>query len=233
MPDASTTDSDELKYGNAADVFKPLSDVMLPDPRQKGFVVLGPYDASFRDIRLEDYHKELSEITLNSSVPEDVRIGFDTARNLCLYSWFVYRFQPVAELQGYAVLEYALGKRMGPKNAEAKRGLSARLDFAIDEGWLRDEGLRQFQRMAGLRQEYAASHGGLINLNESNTTTFDTYVRQLKGPISRLRNSLAHGNPMLHPNAAHTLEICCDLINQLFPENHTDGTKDKAANLVL
>jgi hypothetical protein len=122
---------------------------------------------------------------------------------------------------------------MGPKKAKTKRGLSARLDFAIDEGWFRDEKVRQFQRIAGLRQEYAASHGGLINQNGSNTTTFDTYVRQLKGPISRLRNSLAHGNPMLHPNAADTLKICCDLINQLFPENHTDETKDKAANLAL
>ncbi|HLP76819.1 MAG TPA: hypothetical protein VK327_07860, partial [Candidatus Paceibacterota bacterium] len=44
------------------------------------------------------------------------------------------------------------------------------------------------------------------------------YLQNLIGGIPKLRNSVAHGNPMLHGGSSLTLEICCDLINQLFPE---------------
>jgi len=45
---------------------------------------------------------------LNDTVPEKIREHFETTKNLLLYSWFVYRFIPVAEFHAATTLEYAL-----------------------------------------------------------------------------------------------------------------------------
>ena len=71
-------------------------------------------DGTTRGSQLDDLHEQMSELKLNSAVPKDVCTGFDTARNLFLYSWLVYRSETVAEiLQAYATLELALGKAIG------------------------------------------------------------------------------------------------------------------------
>lgn len=40
---------------------------------------------------------------------------------------------------------------------------------------------------------------------------------QICRAASELRNHLAHGGQMLHPNSRATLRVTADLINQLFP----------------
>lgn len=50
----------------------------------------------------------MSELTLHSGVPVAVLQTFETAKNVSLYSWFVYRFHRVAELVVYSALEFAL-----------------------------------------------------------------------------------------------------------------------------
>jgi len=219
----------DSKYGTTADEFKPLSEVMLSDVRQKCWARLQS-DGTFRGIQLEDLHKRMSELTLNSTVPEDVRTGFDTARSLFLYSWFVYRFQTVAELQAYATLEFALGKRLAAEGAGHIQNLSPRLNFAVQKGWLRADGVRIYRQKAVSRRRYAEeqekffkeflkNEKGWQNPDPRTETEYAAdYLRNLTGGIPRLRNSVAHGNPMLHGGAALTLEICRDLINQLFPE---------------
>ena len=227
--DKSNAATDELKYGTTGDGFKPLAEVMLPDVRQQFWARLQS-DGTFRNVQLEDLHKRMSELTLNSTVAEEVRTGFDTARNLFLYSWFVNRFLTVAELQAYAALEFALGKRIAIEKAGHVRGLSRRFDLAVQKGWIRAEGVRRYRQVATHRKEYAKEQEQLFKeflKAEDDWRNLDTrteaehasdYLRNLKDGIPRLRNSMAHGEPMLHGGAALTLEICCDLINQLFPE---------------
>jgi len=220
---------DELKYGSAGDEFKPLAEVTLPDVRQKFWARLQP-DGTFRGVQLKDLHNRMSELTLNSTAPEGVRTGFETARNLFLYSWFVYRFLTVAELQAYAALEFALGERIEIEKAGHIRGLSRRFDFAVKKRWLRAEGVRRYRQVAKRRKEYSKeqeqifkeflkTEGGWRNPDaRTEDEHASDYLRNLKDGIPKLRNSVAHGNPMLHGGAGLTLEICCDLINQLFPE---------------
>jgi hypothetical protein len=220
----------ELKYGSTADEFKPLAEVLLSDVRQKFWARLQS-DGTFRGIQMEDLHKRMSELNLNSTVPEGVRTGFDTARNLFLYSWFVYRFQTVAELQAYATLEFALGKRLEAEGAGHILNLSPRLNFAVQKGWLRADGVRIYRQKAESRKRYAQEQEEFFReflKNEKGWQNPDPrteaehaadYLRNLTGGIPKLRNSVAHGNPMLHGGAALTLEICRDLINQLFPES--------------
>ena len=70
------------------DGFKLLSEVCEPDMRQSRMVVQG--GSGWRSKTLSDLHGGISEIELGDYVPVDVRIQFDNARNLLLYSWFVF-----------------------------------------------------------------------------------------------------------------------------------------------
>ncbi len=89
------TDRNELQ-----DPLKPLDRIYEPDERQISFTA-----------SLEDRHAALEEITLSDAAPLDVRQLFETAKNLSLYSWFVYRFHQVSELISFSALEMALRER--------------------------------------------------------------------------------------------------------------------------
>jgi hypothetical protein len=58
-----------------------LTELLLPDPRHSHLGNLP-----------EKQYARLAEIKLNEAAPQDVRQLFETAKNLSLYSWFVYRF---------------------------------------------------------------------------------------------------------------------------------------------
>lgn len=61
---------------------------------------------------LAERHADVSIFELLPTVPADIRIHFETAKNLYLYAWFVYRFYPVAEQQAIASLEFGLRERL-------------------------------------------------------------------------------------------------------------------------
>ena len=44
------------------------------------------------------------------------------------------------------------------------------------------------------------------------------YLKILLKTIPSQRNSLAHGAQTLHPHSLETLELCAEIINQLFPD---------------
>lgn len=73
----------------------------MPDPRHDG--ALGTPDS---------LHADLNVIAIHDGVPLHVRQLFETAKNLSLYSWFVYRFHPIAQLIGHSSLEQALKERV-------------------------------------------------------------------------------------------------------------------------
>jgi len=83
------------------DPLKPLDRISHADPR---------YDGSPGKLKLA--HARLDALQLHQGVPMHVRQLFETAKNLSLYSWFVYRFHPIAQLIGYASLERALKERL-------------------------------------------------------------------------------------------------------------------------
>lgn len=226
---ASKEASSEFKYGTNGDGYKPLAEVLLSDVRQKFWVRILA-DGTTRGTQLEDLHKRMSEMNLNSAVPEDVCTGFDTARNLLLYSWFVYRFQTVAELQAYATLELALGKRLEQEGLGQIQNLAPRLNLAVQKGWLQADGVRIYRQRSESRKRYAEEQDKFFREFLKHEEVWQNpdprteeqhaadYLQNLVGGIPKLRNSVAHGNPMLHGGSALTLEICRDLINQLFPE---------------
>jgi hypothetical protein len=166
---------------------------------------------------LEDHWRDIEALALHEGAPSTVRIHFDTARNLLLYSWHVFRFQQVAEMHAYASVEYALRVRAGlPARSKAK--LSRLLPLALKNGWIQDDGFRHYREAVGQRRRSEVIEEEVLGKQPAppNLDSF-SYVRVLMKVLPESRNKLAHGTTMLQPSGKRTLALCCDLINQLFP----------------
>ena len=83
-----------------------------PDPRTRMFVICNPETGHSRSLSQLDQYEAVAAYKLSGAAPENVHILFDTARNLYLYAWFVYRFYNMAEQQVFACLEMALRERL-------------------------------------------------------------------------------------------------------------------------
>lgn len=79
-----------------------------PDPRIRHLVKVDQDSGLAPALTRADQYGSIAKYALSGTVPGDVRILFDTARNLYLYAWFVYHFYNVAEQQVFACLEMAL-----------------------------------------------------------------------------------------------------------------------------
>lgn len=155
--------------GEPAEGLRTLEQLHLPDTRMKHFAVLE--DGDFRTITQEDRYESISALGLNDSVPETIRTQFDTARNVYLYAWFVYRFHVVAEHQALSTLELALRSRLisagvldkdgkhtrtlppkaqgGPPRTETKKAMLSRLlELASEHGLLRNDLIENRDRWA-------------------------------------------------------------------------------------
>jgi hypothetical protein len=119
--------------------------------------------SDYRPITLDDHHSDIARYTLYPSVPEKLATHFETGKNLYLYAWFVYRFYPVADLHARTSLEFALKERIGEENLRetcksvGKRScLNGYILYAIDQGWVRNEGFRRWHHRAKMRAEERA-----------------------------------------------------------------------------
>lgn len=190
------------------DRFRPLAELLRPDIRWSHFHVLEANGA--RPKTIEDHYAVVNQFSLNAAVPEDVQTHFDTARNLLLHAWYVYRFLSVASMQAYASLEMALRVRLGPPRPS---GLSAALKRAVDQGLLFDRDLRHANRLRERQWDVTIDH--VVDPESQH------FVRQIEKVFPKFRNQWAHGSAGLHGDNYLVLEICCDLINQLFPSSES------------
>jgi hypothetical protein len=148
------------------ELLRPLEQVCEPDPRNTAFVKVDRETGAFVPLSIRDQHEAISKHTLHAKIPEDIMMQFETARNLYLYAWFVYRFYPVSEHQALACLELALRKRFESDLSEKELGgrkptLSPLLRYAIKHGHIKHEGFRRWheaaQRRATLRYQMEES----------------------------------------------------------------------------
>src|ERR1700685_3559392 len=91
---------------------RPAEYVCEPDPRSTMFVRIDRQNGTSRVIELADHYEQISEYVLHAGAPQEIVLQFETARNVYLYAWFVYRFYPVAEHLSLACLELALRERL-------------------------------------------------------------------------------------------------------------------------
>lgn len=92
---------------------KLLEDIYRPDQRYADRVDLDLTTGTATPMTAGSIYSLVEPIRLNGSVPEDVRSHFEVARNLAVYSWFVYSFHEVAVLRAMASLEMAARAKTG------------------------------------------------------------------------------------------------------------------------
>jgi hypothetical protein len=193
---------------------KILTEVCQKDPRQDFFCIINYHDGTTRKRTLEDFHKRAESIQLHDGVPEQIRSHFETARNLIIYSWFYYPFNVTAELCAFTSVEFALKIKNGTPSS--KLSFKRLLQKAVEQKWIRDDGFSHVKRKRENMRAYNESLPKEFQRLESEMV--DEYCRNLTKSLPYLRNELAHGSSMLHEQGAFTVQICADLINQLFPK---------------
>jgi len=86
---------------------KKLEEVCQPDERNRNRINLDHATGAVTPTTVASIYAVVASIRLNDNVPDTVRSHFNVARNLALYSWFVYSFSEVASMQALASLEMA------------------------------------------------------------------------------------------------------------------------------
>jgi hypothetical protein len=197
------------------DEFKPFSEIFEPSPQRKIF-----------KLTLEEHYDDIKEINLYDNVSERIRQYFDTARNLALYSWFVYSFTPVADFQAYACLEFALVQKTGKYVPGKFYSFKNLLEDAIERGWIKDIGFRYWRKLEARRKKYQEEQDDMLSqLGYPHESTLPVdpqkYSKTLIKGFALVRNYLAHGTPMVWIWSSLTLNLVADCINQLYSSNDT------------
>lgn len=183
--------------------FKSLSETLQPDSRNLSWVSVDMSTGEATPLVLHHVHAALEAIQLSRKVPAHIYHSFLTARHLALYSWFVYRFEMIAQLQAYATLEYALRDRLGYRDDDKPPTLRPLLNTAIKQGLLKEPRLRDWP---GHQDDLGPSYRD------------GDWLRKLPELIAYFRNVLAHGSYFLMPDGGRALRLTADIINQLYPE---------------
>lgn len=172
---------------------KQLSALLEPDVRWDHFVLRNVVTNEIVPITLSDRYQSISEITLSTVVPENVKSQFNIALMLGVYAWLYYSFHQVAELKAFSTVETALRLRF----PEVKGTLKKLLTYAVETGVIVDNGFSDIEVCDEDPKRYSS---------------------KLPSLVSSLRNDLAHGSFTLHPGSLFTLRNCAEIINQLFPD---------------
>lgn len=140
---------------------------------------------------LESYHASIAVYKLDETVPIKVHELFETAKNLQLYSLYVYRFGMVAAKQAIAAMELAL-----------------RI-YASNEGYKNLGGLKKLLKRA--------QQDKWIDLSLVSPTNS---ARQFVDSICNIRNEFAHGSEMLMDPSffVSMLKSTSQVINQLYSD---------------
>ena len=185
---------------NDLDLLKSAEAFADVDPRSR--MMLSHFDREIGEQvtpSLGDHRASVAEVVLDTHVPEEVRISFEVARNLYLYTYFVYRFGVVSNVQALQTLEYGLREKAKLEGVpHERRMLGALMRLSIDRGWLTD---KAFEGIPGIRSPGRKS-----------------YSEILAKALPEMRNILAHGSfTLFEPyRALEQLRICAAILNFVF-----------------
>ena len=176
----------------------------------------------------------IGQFALSDRVPEDVRVHFETGKNLFVYAWFVYRFHMVAEQHILATLEMALRLRVAACTAtRPPRGLSKLLRVACANKLIANDRLTSRHQWALERAQWRHDLAEMERMNreEASECVVDyadvrpqeedlnyDWLEHFICALPHVRNMHAHGSDALYPTVISTFGIVLELINQLFEE---------------
>lgn len=216
----------------AAELLRTPEQMAQPDARSPRF--------AFANIEpLVAHHAHIDRIRVSDQVPEDVAIQFETARNIYLYAWHVYRFYMVAELQALVTLEFGLRKRL-PERLPVKYQrshhktpmLAGLLAYAMDQGLIRNEGFGRWHEAAARQARQRRSMEAIQTLIDQKLEMIEIDDTQplvitpedqewdllgvLRDGLPGTRNDRAHGGSELHPQVAGTIELVAEILDQVY-----------------
>lgn len=220
---------------------RPLEHIFDPDPINVQPVSPLWEKVGFKPASIEKHHTKIAQYILNDTVPEAVVEQFETAKNLYLYAWFIYRFYPVADFLTLASLELALRERYekeiprGDLGRGGKPSLSSLLRYAIGLGHIKNEGFKKWHNAIWRRainrydndkyEEMREKELESIELDYSEVKLTDEdrrfdFVKVLFESLPSLRNHYAHGTSMHRGKDLSTIEFVAEMINQVYPANN-------------
>jgi hypothetical protein len=206
-----------------------------PDPRTSYYWGQNPPS-------LELQHQDIEAIKLNAWVPEQVAIQFETARNLYLYAWHVYRFYMVAEMQAFSTLEFGLREKL-PKRLPAKYQrpdadqptLFGLLNFAIDQGLICNEGFKRWHEVAAQKAHHRQRMDVIQTMIDGQLDELEIdgdaplvikpedqswdLVAILRKTLHKARNARAHGGSELTRQVLGTIELIAEILNQVYAQH--------------
>lgn len=145
------------------ETLKRFEEIFQPDTRQLDRYNVDESAGAVNVMGLEDIYGMVEGIKLGENVPEVVRSHFEVARNLVVYSWFVYSFNVVAALWSFASLEMAVKE----KTSDRQTGFKNQLDRVFNGRKLAD-GLSLSTAITKLRNDLA--HGSATMHNQGLAT---------------------------------------------------------------
>lgn len=169
--------------------FKSIEELTQIDRKHLHFV-----DHNGEHLDLDWLHKTLSKEVLNEEVPDEIKGQFNVARNMALFTYYLYALAPEVHLKTYTVIEYALRLKIKP---QSRMSLAKMINHAVAQRWICDAGFRH------------------LETDEPS----NEWCKRLVEIIPHLRNEKAHGSSMLVPDCLHYISVCTDFLNQLFPSN--------------
>ncbi|MEO6273179.1 MAG: hypothetical protein ABIP34_08265 [Rhodoferax sp.] len=208
-----------------ADSLRGRDAALKPDPRTQA------------DETLEGHHQRIAQFQLLDTVPYAVRVHFETAKNVYLYAWFVYRFYPVAEQYALTTMEFALCERLKPLFPQMfKRnrspGLKVLIEKANVEGLISNKAFAACHRVALQKARERVSDEALRLLQEGDMESvefdydsartepgdFPDVLSVYAETLPYIRNMYAHGSSALHRTVLGIFETATDLVNGLYAQ---------------
>jgi hypothetical protein len=118
---------------------KPLDQIFAPDVAsldvRVGPILFGTSEDKYKDDAIAEIHRQLSAMNCVENVPEHIRQNIELAKNLLLYSTFVFSFATVAVHYAQIALEASLRRSLG-KSEECRDNLDMMLKEAVSRNML-------------------------------------------------------------------------------------------------
>ncbi len=215
-----------------ADSLRRPEEMALPDARMGS--------GTYAQRRLDGHHHAISGLTFGKVVPDDVRIHFETAKNLFLYSWCVYRFYMVAEQYALTTLEFGLRSKfidegLLKKDDDRVPGLKFLLRTARERDLISDAHFtprldiaselarhRHFLEVSQTMREQGLTEilydDSAVGPSEEDLAI--DWLEKVADSLPDIRNMHGHGTGNLYPTVFRTFVIVHNIIGQLFEDRH-------------
>lgn len=178
------------------------------------------------------HYSEITQINLIDDIPTEIKMQFDIARNIALYSYFYWELLTISLIKSVDCVELAVKEFLKEKkeNIKNKDGKDLTLEVLFREmrkkGYFKEK--YQPDKITCSFKDKLAPINVKMNQKCNRNEVDIPYCREkfpcgsnyfyIETHIISLRNSLVHGNKNIFDlnTTFHDIKICCNIINCLY-----------------